>query len=236
MDLHTIKRHIKVIGFDADDTLWVNEPFFRQTEDRFCQLMERYCSPEEAHKQLYDTEIANLPVFGYGIKNLTLSMVESAIVLSNGTIDNASIVQIIQLGKQMTQHPVELLPDVQEVLAWLSEEFRLIVVTKGDLKEQERKLELSGLERFFHHIEIVSEKHEANYIRLIHHLDIQAEEFLMVGNSLKSDILPPLSIGCYAVHIPFETTWLHEQVKDSDLDAARFLQLDQLSDLKILVN
>lgn len=210
--------HIDVIGFDADDTLWVNETFFREAEEKFADLLEHYETKNKIDQELFKVEIDNLELYGFGIKSFILSMIESAIELSNGQVSQKTIESILNIGKEMIAKPVELLPGVEEVLQALEGKYRMIVLTKGDLLDQERKLEKSGLSRYFHHVEVLSDKKEHNYLNLLDHLEIPVEKFLMVGNSLKSDILPILSIGAQAVHIPFHTTWVHELVSDEDHD------------------
>lgn len=204
---------IKVIAFDADDTLWVNEPFFLETEQKFCALLEDYLPHHSISQELFKTQIDNIALYGYGVKSFILSMVETALRISDNTIGVTVIEKIIALGKEMLEKPIELLDDVEHVLQSLSGHYRLVVATKGDLLDQERKLRKSGLEHYFHHIEIMSEKKEADYQKLIKHLDIQPIEFLMVGNSLKSDVLPVLAIGGHGVHIPFHTTWAYETIE-----------------------
>lgn len=207
-------KNIKVIGFDADDTLWVNETYFRDAELEFAKLLAPYETANKIDQELFKKEIENLPLYGYGIKGFVLSMVEMALEISNGNVSNATIVKILDIGKDMLTKPVELLEGVEKVLHTLSKDFRLILVTKGDLLDQERKLEKSGLFAYFHHIEILSDKQEANYSKLLKHLDITPSEFLMIGNSLKSDILPLVNIKAKAIHVPFHTTWIHEHVED----------------------
>ena len=205
--------NITVVGFDADDTLWVNETYFRNAEEKFASLLDGYETKNQIDQELFKTEIKNLELYGYGIKGFMLSMIESALDLSNNRISQATITEILNLGKEMLTHPVELLDGVEQVLEALKDKYRLIVLTKGDLLDQERKLEKSGLSQYFHHVEVLSDKKEENYKNLLEHLEIPVEEFLMIGNSLKSDVLPILKIGAQAVHIPFHTTWLHEEVK-----------------------
>ncbi|HVW95777.1 MAG TPA: HAD family hydrolase [Mucilaginibacter sp.] len=207
--------NLKVIAFDADDTLWVNEPYFRNTEEKFYELLGEFSSQHELERELLKTEIDNLILYGYGIKGFVLSMIETALKVSDTTLRADITNRILDLGKQMLNQPIELLEGVEEVLKTLKEKYRLVVVTKGDLLDQERKLKKSDLSHYFHHIEIMSEKDEANYTKLINHLDIQPEELLMVGNSLKSDILPVLKIGAYGVHVPYHITWAHEQIEHS---------------------
>lgn len=211
---------VNAIGFDADDTLWVNETYFRESEHRFAQILAKYDTENKIQQELFKIEIDNLDLYGYGIKGFMLSMVEAAIDISNGEIEAQGIAEILAIGKEMLTKPVELLEGVKEVLESLNERYRLILITKGDLLDQERKLELSGLGKYFHHIEVVSDKKEHNYKNLLDHLEIRPDEFLMIGNSLKSDILPLTNIGAAAIHIPFHTTWAHEHVDDSNDDRA----------------
>ncbi|WP_373072112.1 HAD family hydrolase [Zeaxanthinibacter enoshimensis] len=203
---------IKVIGFDADDTLWVNETYFRETEEEFAKLLDHYETPNKIDQELFRMEMRNLDIYGYGIKGFVLSMIESALELSNQKVSQATIAKILDLGKKMISHPVELIDGVPEVLEQLKDNYRLIVLTKGDLLDQERKLERSGLSAYFHHVEVLSDKKEVNYQHLLEHLEIPIDEFLMIGNSLKSDVLPILNLGGMAVHVPFHTTWAHEEV------------------------
>lgn len=211
------KNKIKVVGFDADDTLWVNETYFRETEHKFARLLAGYETENKIDQELFKMEMKNLPLYGYGVKGFILSMIESAVDLSNGKVSAETISKIIDLGKEMIEKPVELLDGIEEVLQQLSAKYRLILLTKGDLLDQERKLYKSGLSEYFHHIEVLSDKKESNYRNLLEHLEIRHEEFLMIGNSLKSDVLPIVNIGGSAIHVPFHTTWAHEMVhKDDD--------------------
>lgn len=205
---------IKVIGFDADDTLWVNETYFRDAEEKFAALLEKYETKNKVDQELFKTEIRNLDLYGYGIKGFMLSMIECALELSNNEISQKTLVELLNLGKHMISRPVELLKGVEEVLKTLKDRYRLIVLTKGDLLDQERKLERSGLSQYFHHVEVLSDKREKNYSGLLEHLQILPSEFLMIGNSLKSDVLPLVNIGARAIHVPFHTTWQHEEVKE----------------------
>jgi len=219
-------KNIKIIGFDADDTLWVNETYFREAELEFGQLMQKYETINQIDQELFKIEIDNLPIYGYGIKGFVLSMVETAIKLSNGQVSIKTMQAIIDIGKDMLNKPVELLDGVEFVLKTLSKSHRLIMATKGDLLDQERKLEKSGLSQYFHHIEVMSDKKPNDYKKLLSHLDIDSEEFLMIGNSLKSDILPLVEIGAHAVHVPFHTTWQHEEVCESQVNNDNYHTLD----------
>lgn len=221
----------KYIGFDADDTLWVNETFFREKEKEFCEMLKPFVDEEILINELYNTEIFNIKWYGYGIKGFVLSMIETGIRVTNGKLNNKLIHQITELGKEMLDKPVELLEGVESILHELKEMgYKLIVATKGDLLDQERKLQKSNLEKYFHHIEIMSDKKEVNYVKMLSHLEIKPAEFLMVGNSLKSDILPVINIGGYGVHIPFHTTWIHEHVADVS-GLKNFWELNTISQL-----
>lgn len=225
-----MKNKITVIAFDADDTLWVNEPYFRETEERFADLLEDFVPRHSIMAELYKTEMANLPLYGYGIKGFMLSMTETAMRITMGKIDPIIVEKVLDLGKEMLNKPVELLDGVEEVLKALHGKYRLVVATKGDLLDQQRKLTKSGLDHYFHHIEIMSDKQEKDYQKLIRHLDCKAEEFLMLGNSLKSDVLPVLNIGGHAVHIPYHTTWVHESI-DHTIEHPNFYEMESLAEV-----
>ena len=221
---------IKAIAFDADDTLWVNEPYFQATEKKFCQLLEDYLPEHNISQELFKTEMQNLAIYGYGVKAFILSIIETALRVSNNTVPPIIIEKIIEYGKEQLNQPVDLLGDVADVLLALKDKYKLVVATKGELLDQERRLKKSGLEHFFHHIEIMSDKQEADYLKLIKHLDIQPKEFLMIGNSLKSDIMPVLAIGGHAVHIPYHTTWAHEEV-EQPIEHTQFRQVATIKDI-----
>jgi putative hydrolase of the HAD superfamily len=205
---------IKVIAFDADDTLWVNEPYFRRTEEKFCNLFSEFLPAHDIERELLKTEIGNLGLYGYGIKGFVLSMIETALKVTDGQINTQAIEKILALGKELLNEPIELLEGVEQVLHTLQGKYRLVVATKGDLLDQERKLKKSNLSQYFHHIEVMSEKDDASYLKLVKHLDIQSNELLMIGNSLKSDIIPVLNIGGHAIHVPYHITWVHEMVEN----------------------
>ncbi len=226
----------KWIGFDADDTLWENESYFREAEYVFCEMLKDYASTEEITKILYDIEIQNIKYYGYGIKGFILSMIQAGMEITNGQLSNDVIEKIIALGKDLLNKPVNLIDGVADVLESLKYwGYKLVVVTKGDLLDQETKLQKSGLAKYFHHIEIVSDKKEDNYLKLLKHLDIYPKDFLMVGNSLKSDILPVLNIGGSAIHIPFHTTWIHEQVHNVGR-LNNFRELKSISEIHQVLN
>lgn len=222
--------NIKVIAFDADDTLWVNEPYFQETEEKFCELLAPYLSRHTLSQELFKTEIDNLKLYGYGIKGYILSMIEAALKISNGTISTEVIEKIIQYGKELLERPIELLDGVNETLEALTGKYKLVVATKGDLLDQRRKLHNSGLGKYFHHIEVMSDKQEIDYKDLLKRLEIDASEFLMVGNSLKSDVLPVLGIGGHAIHIPFHTTWAHEKI-DHKVEHERMKSMESISEV-----
>lgn len=221
---------IKVIAFDADDTLWDNEGYFLEAEHKFCELMEDYLPQHTVSRELLQTEIKNISLYGYGIKAFILSMIETAIRISDKTINISVIEKIIGYGQELLEKPVHIIVGVEEVLQSLKGRYRLVMATKGDLLDQERKLKKSGLASYFHHIEIMSEKKEEDYQKLIRHLDITPAEFLMIGNSIKSDVLPVLQIGGHGFHVPYHTTWVHEKV-DMTLEHANFKQLTTIKEL-----
>lgn len=210
-----MRHNIKVIAFDADDTLWSNESFFQEVERKYTELLSDYGSAKEISAELFKTEMSNLECLGYGAKAFTISMVETALRISAQKVTAEKIQEIILLGKSLLEMPIELLPGVEDTLKALKAQggYRLVVATKGDLLDQERKLKRSGLTPYFDHIEIMSDKTEKEYNRLLQVLQVAPEEFLMIGNSLKSDIQPVLAIGGYGVHIPFEVMWQHEVVE-----------------------
>lgn len=209
-----MKEFIKVIAFDADDTLWSNEPFFQEIEKQYTHLLQTYGTSEDISAALFQTEMNNLKYLGYGAKAFTISMIETALRISGQKISGTDIQHIIDLGKSLLEMPIELLPGVKETLKALKErgQYKLVVATKGDLLDQENKLERSGLAPYFDHIEVMSDKTEKEYLRMLNILQITPSELAMVGNSLKSDIKPVLSLGGYGVHIPFEVMWKHEVV------------------------
>jgi putative hydrolase of the HAD superfamily len=208
---------IKTIAFDADDTLWRNEDIFIHAQDEFINLLLAYHDEPYIRSHLGEVQIKNLEHFGYGIKGFTLSMIETAIELTEGRITGNEIHEIIQLAKCMLASPVELLPDIKSVLEQLKGQYRLLVITKGDLLDQESKLARSGIADYFDAIEIVSDKTSAAYQQILQRHKIPVEQFLMIGNSLKSDILPVLDLGAKALHVPYHSTWDHELVNDEIL-------------------
>lgn len=220
----------KIIAFDADDTLWHNEPYFDEAQDKFCELFGGYASKQELLRLILNHQITNLPLYGFGIKAFTLSMIESALELTNHSITGQNIEKVLHIGKDLLQKPVELLPNVISVLEELKGTHKLIVATKGDLKDQHRKLHESGIGAYFHHIEVMSDKTELDYEKMLTRLDCKPADFLMIGNSLKSDVLPVLNIGGHAIHIPYHTTWEYEQI-DFEIEHENFRAFEKITDV-----
>ncbi len=211
-----ISNEIKVIAFDADDTLWVNLPLFYALEEEYIELMRPYVSEKEARDALFQTEVGNMEIYGYGVKPFVLSVIETAIRLSNNRIKPQAIERVIQLGKNILEAPIELLPGVKECLDYfLATNYRLVLATKGDALDQERKLKDSGLSRYFEHVEVMSDKQTSNYLDLFKKLKIEPQNFFMIGNSLKSDVLPVVNLGGEAIHIPFHSTWEYESADEN---------------------
>jgi len=225
-----MNNHITTIAFDADDTLWINEPYFQEAEKEFCMLLEDYLPQHSVSQELFTTEMQNLHLYGYGVKGFMLCMIETISRVSNNTASLELVNKTIQLGQELLQKPIELLAGVMETLESLKGKYRLVVATKGDLLDQERKLKNSGLQNYFHHIEIMSDKKEHDYKKLLKHLDCQPENFLMLGNSIKSDVLPVLEIGGFAAHIPYHVTWSYEQ-HDVNLEHPNFMELKSVDEI-----
>lgn len=226
------KERIKLIAFDADDTLWVNEYHYRKAEEEFAELMSPWCSYEEANETLLRVERDNLPLLGYGSKPFIISLIECGIELSNGELTNKQILELIKIGKNTIGKKIELYPNVESVLKELSNSFPLILATKGDLKEQESKVERSGLRAYFSSVEIMSEKRAENYRVIIDEHGIDPENFLMIGNSFKSDILPVLDIGGYAAYIPSDIIWAHEVVEE--IEHERLVRANSIEEIPFL--
>ncbi len=219
----------QIIGFDADDTLWENEVFFHQAQMKFIELHPHIKDPEEV---IFQIEKKNIEFYGYGIKGFILSLLETSVRSSNNQPDFQNIAKIIKIGKDMLAQPIQLLPDVKNTLRHLSEQYTLIMITKGDLLDQQRKVKESGLLKYFSLIEIVSEKNEQTYLEILEKNNVSPRDFLMVGNSLKSDVLPVRKIGGTGVYIPHKLTWKHEEV-DSTFDLERVVKLKTISALKV---
>lgn len=229
-----MKKQLSIIAFDADDTLWHNEPYFDEAQERFCELFQDFASKQEILGLILNHQVKNLPLYGFGIKAFTLSMIDSALELTNQSISGQNIAKVIQIGRDLLQKPVELLPEVEPVLQQLQGKYKLIVATKGDLKDQHRKLHDSGIGHYFHHIEVMSDKQEIDYQKMLGRLDCKAEDLLMIGNSLKSDVLPVLNIGGHAVHIPYHTTWEYEKI-DFEINHPNFKAFSSLQEVLTLL-
>jgi putative hydrolase of the HAD superfamily len=221
---------VTTVGLDADDTLWHNESIFRLTQDRFAELLAAYLDPDPLRERLAEVERRNLRLYGYGVKGFTLSMIETAMEVAGGADVTPVIREILAAGREMLGHPVEPLPGVEETIAALADQYRLVLITKGDLLHQENKLAASGLGDHFAAVEIVSEKDTATYRRVFARYGTGATQAAMVGNSVKSDILPALDAGAYAAHIPYHLTWAHEHA-EPPVDHPRFAELAAFADL-----
>ena len=223
---------IKVIGFDADDTLWENEDIFLEAQNELKIILKEYV--DNLDDELLKTEKLNLELYGYGIKGFILSAIETSIKTSNGKFNADCTEKIINLGKKMLSSPVNLIKGVRETLNSLSKQYTLVLITKGDLLDQENKIKNSKLSGYFENIEIVSEKNKQTYRNILKKINVKPKNFLMVGNSLKSDILPVLEIGGEGAYIPYKITWEHEKIDLTDY--SNFLKLEKISDLKFLIN
>lgn len=221
---------ITTVGLDADDTLWHNETIFRLTHARFVELLADHGDEDVIEARLAGVEQRNLRLYGYGVKGFTLSMIETAMELTDGNLPASVTREILAAGREMLAHPVETLPGVDEALAALSERYRLLLITKGDLLDQERKLAASGLGDLFAAVEIVSEKTADTYARIFTRHGTGAEEAAMAGNSMKSDVLPALQAGAYAAHIPYAVTWAHE-LADAPEGHYRYAALETIGEL-----
>ena len=228
-------KEIDVIAFDADDTLWDNEIYFRESEREFCALLGSYACEEEVMRVLYEVEEANIPLFGYGVKSFAMSMLESAGRLTRESAPYPLVKAVMGIARGQLMRPVTIIDGVQEVLESLYGRCRLALATKGDITDQRRKVRLSGLEHYFDHVEIMNEKREVDYARMVKVLRCRADRLLMVGNSLRSDILPVLGLGGYGIHIPYHTTWMHEVV-EGDVAHGRFCELNSIRELVGLFN
>jgi putative hydrolase of the HAD superfamily len=225
----------RVIAFDGDDTLWHNEMIFTMTQERFRELLLRHTPEADVDARLLETERRNLAAFGYGIKGFILSMAETAIDVTEGRIPATDIRAILEFGRAMLSHPVELLDGARATLETLAERYELMLVTKGDLFDQESKIARSGLAPIFSRVEILSEKDEASYRRLLARHGVAPTEFIMVGNSIRSDILPAIAVGARAVHIPYHTTWALEHAEAPAAVADQLWTLETIRELPALV-
>jgi putative hydrolase of the HAD superfamily len=220
---------LKLIGFDGDDTLWHSEGYYREASARFVEIIGRYVDVGDTQVQagMLATERRNLKLFGYGAKGMTLSMVETAIAITEGRISAADIHQLVEIGKTVLQHPVELLPGVRNAVAAVAEHHAVVLITKGDLFHQEKKVAQSGMADLFRRIEIVSEKDASTYRRVLNEFSLEPAQFAMVGNSLRSDIEPVIRLGGWGVHMPYHVTWEHELENSlGEADAPRMLTIE----------
>jgi len=229
-----MNRHI-CIGFDADDTLWHNENIFENVHGRYYKLLAGYHDAATVERALFETEMRNLDLYGYGIKGYMLSSIETAIALTDGKVSTAEIKDLIDLGRGMLDHPVELLPGAGDTLEALAAHHRLILITKGDLRDQERKLSKSGIAKYFEAVEIVSEKDAQTYARVFARHGIEPKSFIMVGNSVKSDIIPVLQLGGSGIHVPYRITWGHEHAETPPSEDGRFYRAASLADLPAII-
>ena len=221
---------IEVVAFDADDTLWENELYFQEFEHKFCDLLKAYQPSATVSQELFKTEMKNLHMYGYGLKSMMLSMIETACRITDGTENMHCVEEIIKLGQELLQKPVTLLDGVEDVLLQLQGKHKLVLATKGDLFDQRRKVMSSGLMKYFCHVEIMSDKKEADYRKLLTTVECAPQNFLMLGNSVKSDILPVLELGGYAAHIPYHITWQYE-THDGDIAHPNFIRLKNITDI-----
>jgi len=225
---------IEVIAFDADDTLWDNQPLFEKIERDFCDLLAEYGTHAEISEALFAIEMQNMECYGYGAKAFTLSLIETAIAVSHHRIPTEKISRIIEMGKYLLNMPIQLLDGVEDTLEQLNKKYKLVVATKGDLLDQQRKLTRSGIAAYFDHVEIMTDKTENEYRKLILSLDAEPQHILMAGNSLKSDIYPALAVGMYAAYVPYHTMWKHE-LTDENVVNERFLKVNSFSQLTELL-
>lgn len=228
-------QSLTTIGFDADDTLWHNERLFQMTERRFASLLGDHADDAQVSSRLLAAERRNLAIYGYGVKGFTLSMIETALELTDNRVDPATLKTILDFGQAMLRHPVETLPHVRETLQVLAGDYRLILITKGDLFDQERKLAQSGLGDFFSGVEIVSEKHPETYARIFRRHGDGAEQAMMVGNSLRSDVLPAIAAGAWGVHVPHDFTWALEH-DEPPVGEPKYHRIDHLGELGQLIS
>ncbi|TMF69122.1 MAG: HAD family hydrolase [Chloroflexi bacterium] len=222
---------VRVVGFDGDDTLWHSETRFHVTQGEFHELLERHVPEADADRRLAEMELKNLGIYGYGVKSFTLSMLETAIELTEGQIPASDLKVILGWGKRMLMEPTELLEGVEETLHKLSPSYDLLLITKGDLFDQESKLAQSGLGDLFLGVEILTEKNVDSYRGVFRRRSIQPEDFVMVGNSLRSDVVPVVSLGGHAVHIPYEVTWDHEHVPEEEMPKGGWRRIASIREL-----
>ncbi len=227
---------VRVVGFDGDDTLWHSETRFHVTQAEFRELLARHVPDADIDTHLAEMEMKNLAIYGYGVKSFTLSMLETAVELTKANIPATDLEVILGWGKRMLMEPTELLAGVESTLRALSERFDMLLITKGDLFDQESKLARSGLGDLFLGVEILTEKNVETYQRIFQRRGINAADFLMVGNSLRSDVVPVVSLGGHAVHIPYEVTWQHEHVPEDELPKSGWSRITTIAELPALLD
>ena len=226
---------VRVVGFDGDDTLWHSETRFHVTQGEFHELLKRHVPEADADRRLAEMELKNLGIYGYGVKSFTLSMLETAIELTEGQIPASDLKVILGWGKRMLMEPTELLDGVEETLHKLSPSYDMLLITKGDLFDQESKLAQSGLGDLFLGVEILTEKNVDSYRGVFRRRSIQPKDFVMVGNSLRSDVVPVVSLGGHAVHIPYEVTWDHEHVPEEEMPKEGWRRIASIRELPALL-
>jgi putative hydrolase of the HAD superfamily len=224
---------IQLIGFDGDDTLWHSEGYYQSTHDQFERLLGNYVDLADArvHERLLETEKRNIRLFGYGAKGMTLSMIETAIEITGERITAGDLHRLLALGKEVLRHPVELLPGIRDAVVAIAQDYRLVLITKGDLFHQEAKVARSGLADIFHRIEIVSEKDPPTYRRVLDEFDLTPDRFVMIGNSLRSDIEPVVQLGGWGVYMPYHLTWAHEMETAFDRNDQRVVEVSGPAEL-----
>jgi putative hydrolase of the HAD superfamily len=222
---------IRVLGFDGDDTLWHSESRFEVTQGKFRDLLQRHVRDIDVDRRLAEMEMKNLNVYGYGVKSFTLSMLETAIQLTQGRIPATDLEVILDWGKRMLQEPTELLDGVGETLRALARKYDLMLITKGDLFDQEGKLARSGLGDLFWGVDVLSEKNVESYQGVFKRRGIEPSKFVMVGNSLRSDVVPAVALGARAIHIPYHVTWQHEQVPEAELPSEGWVRIGSIKEL-----
>ena len=228
---------IRLVGFDGDDTLWRSEDYYHAAQHDFERILQGYVDLHDArtHERLYVVERRNLALFGYGVKSMVLSMVEAAVEITDARISATDLHRIVELGKALLQHPVELLPGIRSAVEAIGVEHEIVLITKGDLFHQEAKVKQSGLVDLFHRIEIVSEKDAPTYARVLREFDLPASQFAMIGNSLRSDIAPVLALGGWGIHMPYHVTWAHENEADVAADAPQLRTVATAAELPAAV-
>ncbi len=226
---------IALVGFDADDTLWRSQDYFDAAQLEFERIISAYVDLTDIGRQLYEYEARNIEIFGYGVKGMVLSMVEAAVTITDARITATDIHRIVQLGKELLRHPVEVLPGVRDAVEVIARDFLVVLITKGDLFHQEAKVRDSGLAELFGRIEVVSEKDPATYARVLREFDINPSQFLMVGNSLRSDIAPVLELGGWGIHVPYHVTWVHEAEANVDVGIERMRSIAAIDQLAATV-